>query len=869
MLRAQKLEKILNSDEYRNALREFTDSLSATATGAPNEKTIEAWFDLRMGSLFEKWFRPIGYYYEPTKEETVRTLRRQTGRADTSIGTVVIEFKQPQTLSSEKDKGQALAQACDYIEGFNSAGLNKTFGMVTDGTKAAIIYMQAGSEPRMEPFLALGWQHLDKLVKAIIGLRQKQLSPENLVKDFASRPSSPARALAGCLFTILQERPSNRTKMLLSEWKHLFKLSHNDVSQQRDLLERRKALASFLGAAINSVEQEYNALFSLQTAYTVLIKLLAFKAISQVKYEDTLVNFSKLAASDDSALLMQMDNLESGAIIRDYGIQNLLEGDFFSWYTAADQWSSVTAAHIRNMAGRLDEYKATDIFSGTTHAQDFFKLLYYSMMPPQVRHALGEYYTPKWLAKRTVEQALSLLGSKAGWRALDPTCGSGTFLTALIEKVSEEALAKGKERAEILHEITRRVAGIDMNPLAVLTARVNYFLNIAQYITPSTRVEIPVYSGDSAYKPEKTVLNGVDFVKYTLDTEIMPFEYYFPASALKNLAKFSAAMTEIELDIKTGNLDAIRRRLLELVPASERGNAAVIEKIGKLASTFILFEKKNWNGIWARIITNYLSASEIGKFDIIVGNPPWVDWKNLPSAYRERIKSLDITKTIFSGDTFSGGINLNIAALIINTAIQNWLVRDGVLGMLMPDAFLIQQTYEGFRRLILGDGSRAHFIHFDDWRNAGHPFAPVTQKFVGGFISRNATTSTSGIPVDQFIRNRNARVDTETLDFGSIFSCNRAAAIQPNPEKTNLVITSPQDTENYALIGASKSHYRGREGMRFFPLELLLFTLDLSSSNGEDKIRVENIQNPRSQHHIPRQKRLFERDALRPPCQKP
>lgn len=34
-------------------------------------------------------------------------------------------------------------------------------------------------------------------------------------------------------------------------------------------------------------------------------------------------------------------------------------------------------------------------------------------------------------------------------------------------------------------------------------------------------------------------------------------------------------------------------------------------------------------------ITNFSLLYNIGKFDLIVGNPPWVDWKSLPSVHRE------------------------------------------------------------------------------------------------------------------------------------------------------------------------------------------------------------------------------------------
>jgi hypothetical protein len=53
------------------------------------------------------------------------------------------------------------------------------------------------------------------------------------------------------------------------------------------------------------------------------------------------------------------------------------------------------------------------------------KVLYESVIAPDTRHRLGEYYTPDWLAAAMVEKAVD---DPLQQRVLDPACGSGTFL---------------------------------------------------------------------------------------------------------------------------------------------------------------------------------------------------------------------------------------------------------------------------------------------------------------------------------------------------------------------------------------------------------------------------------------------------------
>ena len=123
--------------------------------------------------------------------------------------------------------------------------------------------------------------------------------------------------------------------------------------------------------------------------------------------------------------------------------------------------------------------------------------------------------------------------------------------------------------------------------------------------------------------------------------------------------EFSKSMTEIEVFVRNLDEPGAYACLEKLVPTTDL-TVAIKQEIHKLTNTLVDLERNNWDGIWARIITNYLTTANLGKFDIIVGNPPWVDWKSLPSGYREKIKSICISRKLFSGDRVTGGINLNI-----------------------------------------------------------------------------------------------------------------------------------------------------------------------------------------------------------------
>jgi type I restriction-modification system DNA methylase subunit len=99
------------------------------------------------------------------------------------------------------------------------------------------------------------------------------------------------------------------------------------------------------------------------------------------------------------------------------------------------------------------------------------------IIPDKVRHSLGEFYTPSWLADNLIKESLLLNNTKENWNALDPCAGSGTFITVLIKYVLIET--KDQPNKKRLAAVLNRIKAIDLNPLAVLTCRINYFINIA------------------------------------------------------------------------------------------------------------------------------------------------------------------------------------------------------------------------------------------------------------------------------------------------------------------------------------------------------------------------------------------------------
>ncbi len=114
-------------------------------------------------------------------------------------------------------------------------------------------------------------------------------------------------------------------------------------------------------------------------------------------------------------------------------------------------------------------------------------------------------------------------------------------------------------------------------------------------------------------------------------------------------------------------------------------------------------DASNQNGIWARIIKNAFAPLFIGKVDYVAGNPPWVNWENLPDGYRDAMKPLWEGYNLFtlSGSAGRlGGGKKDISMLFTYSSVDNYLEEGGRLGFVITQSvFKTQGAGDGFRRL--------------------------------------------------------------------------------------------------------------------------------------------------------------------------
>ncbi|MFX1312975.1 MAG: class I SAM-dependent DNA methyltransferase, partial [Promethearchaeota archaeon] len=104
--------------------------------------------------------------------------------------------------------------------------------------------------------------------------------------------------------------------------------------------------------------------------------------------------------------------------------------------------------------------------------EDLFIHLYQQIFISDVRHKRGEFYTPLNLVEKMIEDIYEF-----GLKILDPSCGSGNFIVNIILKILNSQNSLSSKVKAIF-----QVFGFDINPLAIITTKVNISLLILDYL---------------------------------------------------------------------------------------------------------------------------------------------------------------------------------------------------------------------------------------------------------------------------------------------------------------------------------------------------------------------------------------------------
>jgi hypothetical protein len=228
----------------------------------------------------------------------------------------------------------------------------------------------------------------------------------------------------------------------------------------------------------------------------------------------------------------------------------------------------------------------------------------------------GAYYTPRHLAETALHIALEGRYSESPtWRVLDPACGSGIFLVAMFNLLSEQWLRanagtrKQTKAQAMLNILKRQIRGVDLNPDACRIAAFSLYLALFEKLKPMDVLEFKekvhqgpflpslLQDGHSADTSHPVITHG-DFLKDELAFE-MSFDLIIGNPPWESRGKEQIALHFTKQSLKFLNPSGVACLLLPspiLVNrlgslGSDWFRTVTVEKIVQLADyRFVLFE---------------------------------------------------------------------------------------------------------------------------------------------------------------------------------------------------------------------------------------------------------------------------------------
>ena len=558
-----------------------------------------------------------------------------------------IEFKRRiGTAGGFNPDPENVRQLDDYLEASQKQGRVR-MGVLTDGRYWLLRWPNAGPVKTVEPY-AFTFDSPDRWVALHDWLRDNALSAEE-----NKQPSRDAIAEHFGPNSPSYERDIATLRALYDEY-----ADFNTIKVKRELW--RNLLTAALGE-IARTDDQLDGLFVRHTYLTAVIGM-----VVQARFGGDIV---RLAANDPADLLHGRDFRNKT------GLQGVVESDFFAWPTEVGG-----PPFLKTLGRRIAK------FDWQQAPNDVAAILYETVIPPGERRQLGEYYTPDWLARAIVREVIT---DPLGQNVLDPACGSGTFVAEAVTHFIEAARDTSLDAKEQLEWLRFSIAGIDVHPVAVHLARAAWVLAAQPAIQAATaaglaaNVTVPIYLGDALQlRLHSDALIGGHEARIPVEDD-KNTELVFPMSLVDHAETFDAFMGAVADAIEHGDDPSYALNDYGITNPAER------KTLEQTIAAMQQLHAEGRNHIWAYYTRNLVRpvALSRSKVDVIVGNPPWINYNQTKSTLRDELErqSKDLYG-IWAGGRYA--THQDVAGLFFACSVDLYLKDGGVIGMVMPHSAL-------------------------------------------------------------------------------------------------------------------------------------------------------------------------------------
>jgi type I restriction-modification system DNA methylase subunit len=382
----------------------------------------------------------------------------------------------------------------------------------------------------------------------------------------------------------------------------------------------------------------------------------------------------------------------TGETFQSLNVSHFVEGDFFYW-VATSEFFEVLKPAFRELYNRISEYDFTDV------EEDILKGVYQELIDLDTRHSLGEYYTPDWLCERVVAD----LSLESHHYSLDPACGSGSFLRALVSRYRQ--LWPHMPASQL----ARQIIGIDVHPLSVQIAKTTMLLAMGDQVAKASEpVVLHVHLANTLFlskdEGNKSLFTtgyhfNVKIDKETVQLDVSPF--LGQSDNFNKAIELAQHFIDSQLDRPVPEA-VFGKALSQRLDQVTLGAANVTE----LHRVYLAMRQAKLDGrdsIWQFVLQNLYQPVFMYKvFDVVVANPPWLTFADISSAdYQDTVRTMASHYNLLPKSK-ANNPHVDLAALFMSHC-GRYLAKDGAqLAFVLPRAFLSADQHHNARS---GDAS--------------------------------------------------------------------------------------------------------------------------------------------------------------------
>ena len=322
-----------------------------------------------------------------------------------------IEFKRRiGTVAGGEPDPENVQQLDDYLAQSASQGRVR-MGILTDGRRWLLRWPGAGEVRLTRPYIftlddADSWFPLYEWLRdtALAALEDVSPDREGIAEHFGPGSPSYQRDIAA-LNTLYQEGAGLETiRVKRRLWYDLLRTALGEIAYTTEGMGEE---AQARMAAVGVGDEKMDDLFVRHTYLGTVIGMVVQASFG--------IDIRSLAETDPS------DLLQGRELYRATGLQGVLESDFFAWPIEVGG-----NPLLKTLARRVAR------FNWAQAPPDTAANLYETVIPPEERRQLGEYYTPVWLARAMV-RSRNRYGIWAGGRYATQQDVAGLFFTRSVD----------------------------------------------------------------------------------------------------------------------------------------------------------------------------------------------------------------------------------------------------------------------------------------------------------------------------------------------------------------------------------------------------------------------------------------------------